>query len=199
MTTEHMLQDSYNLAATRAMACRADITLLAKVLDLLPEDATIVQLGAGSGTMSLAVFAVRPGGFMLTVDNNQQNLNWEAQALANSTGDLSILKHATICNDSQKAGKNYRAVNIDLLIVDASHTYEGVKGDLVAWMPNMKKDGLIFVHDYDGTTAPRQYVGVKKACDEVLGKRTKFKQGWSGVFNARFSKAFAESLNRERG
>ena len=196
MTTERMLFDAYALANSRQMACKDDIALLAAVMSDLPEAPNIVQLGAGSGTMSLAIYGVRADAFLLTVDRDQVNLDWEALALSNSTGDSSILKHAVICNDSRKAGDNYRAVNIDLLIVDANHDYDNVKADLIAWMLNMKKEGLIFVHDYDGTKAPRQYPGVKEACDEVLGKRPKLKQGWSGVFNARFVKAFADSLNQ---
>lgn len=195
MTTDNMLADAYDLAATRRMACADDIALLATVMDTLPDVPTVVMLGAGSGTMSLAVYAIRPECFMVTVDVDQQSLNWEAQALANSTGDPSILEHVQLHTSSNRAGENYRAVNIDLLIVDADHSYEGIKNNLMAWMPNMKKEGLIFVHDYDGTEAPRAYPGVKKACDEVLGKRPKLKRGWSGVFNARFSKAFTDSLN----
>lgn len=195
MTTENMLTDAYALAHTRRMACRDDIALLVTVMDTLPDVSTVVQLGAGSGTMSLVVYARRPQCFMLTVDVDQQSLNWEAQALANSTGDPTILEHAQLHIASKRAGENYRAINIDLLIVDADHSYEGVKADLVAWMQNMKKEGLIFVHDYDGTTAPAQYPGVKEACDEVLGKRFKYKRGWSAVFNARYTKAFADSLN----
>ena len=196
MTTEKMLSDAYALAHTRRMACADDIALLATVMDTLPDLPTVVQLGAGSGTMSLAVYAIRPQCFMLTIDIDQQNLNWEAQALANSTGDATILEHAQLHTPSKKAGENYRAVNIDLLIIDADHSYEGVKNDLVAWMPNMKKDSLIYVHDYDGTKAPESYPGVKEACDEVLGKRPKFKRGWSALFNARFTKAFADQFNK---
>lgn len=196
MTTENMLRDAYALAHTRRMACADDIALLATVMDTLPDIATVVQLGAGSGTMSLAVYAIRPQCFMLTVDTDQQSLNYEAQALANSTGDPTILEHAQLHITSKRAGENYRAVNIDLLIVDADHSHEGVKNDLIAWMPNMKRDSLIYVHDYDGTKAPESYPGVKEACDEVLGKRPKFKRGWSAVFNARYTKAFADSLNQ---
>ncbi len=195
MTTENMLDDAYALAESRRMACANDIALLATVMDTLPDVPTVVQLGAASGTMSLAVYAIRPECFMLTVDNDQQNLNWEAKALEKSTGDPTILEHAQLYSASKRAGENYRAVNIDLLIVDTDHSYEGVKGNLIAWMPNMKQTGLLFVHDYDGTTAPRQYPGVKEACDEVLGKRTRYKRGWSAVFNARFTKVFADSLN----
>lgn len=195
MTTKNMLDDAYALAASRGMACADDIALLATVMDTLTDVPTVVQLGAGSGTMSLAVYAIRPQCFMLTIDVDQENLNWEAKALANSTGHYSILEHAQLHTTSKRAGENYRAVNIDLLIVDADHSYQGVKDDLIAWMPNMKKDSLIYVHDYDGTKAPESYLGVKKACDEVLGKRPKLKRGWSAVFNARFSKAFADTLD----
>lgn len=195
MTTENMLADAYALAASRGMACEDDIALLSTVMDTLPEVPTVVQLGAASGTMSLAIYGIRPQAFLLTVDKDQSNLNWESMALENSTTDPTILEHAQLHTQPRYAGKNYRAINIDLLILDHDHTEAGMRNNVIAWMPNMKKEGLIFVHDYDGTTAPQQYPGVRKACDEMFGKKPKFKRGWSGVFPARYRKAFADQIN----
>lgn len=196
MTTETMLNDAYALARSRRMASEEDIALLATVMNTFGPKPTVVQLGAGSGTMSLAIFGVRPEALLVTVDNNSENLHWANQALTNSTGNYSILNHLAIHKDSQRAGREYMVRDVDLLIIDADHSYEGVKGDIVAWMPVMVEGGLIFVHDYDGSEAPEQYPGVKEACDEVLGRRYRYKRGWSAVFNARYVKAFADQLNK---
>lgn len=48
----------------------------------------------------------------------------------------------------------------DMLFIDASHEYEDVKKDILAWRPFVKK--LICGHDYD-------YPDVKRAVNEVIG------------------------------
>lgn len=51
----------------------------------------------------------------------------------------------------------------DLIFIDADHSYEAVKADITAWLPKVKKGGVIAGHDY-----PRS--AVKKAVHEVLGE-----------------------------
>lgn len=51
---------------------------------------------------------------------------------------------------------------IDLLYVDADHSYDGVLADLTAWVPHVKSGGVIVGDDYDSDLYP----GVKRAWDE---------------------------------
>jgi len=53
---------------------------------------------------------------------------------------------------------------IEVLHIDADHSYEAVKEDLERWSPLVVKDGLIFLHDYGNKGFP----GVRKAVDEWL-------------------------------
>lgn len=53
---------------------------------------------------------------------------------------------------------------IDLLIIDASHTYEDCKADLAAWSPHVEEHGTIMVHDYG------KFPGVTRAVDELGAK-----------------------------
>lgn len=41
---------------------------------------------------------------------------------------------------------------ISLLFIDGDHTYQGCHADIIAWLPHMKKDGIIFFHDHDETS-----------------------------------------------
>ena len=50
---------------------------------------------------------------------------------------------------------------LDFIFVDADHSYESVKADLLAWMPKVKKGGWIIGHDIN-------WPSVKKAADELL-------------------------------
>ncbi|NLI80861.1 MAG: class I SAM-dependent methyltransferase [Deltaproteobacteria bacterium] len=37
---------------------------------------------------------------------------------------------------------------IQLLFLDGDHSYEGCRNDVVAWLPHLKKGGLLVMHDY---------------------------------------------------
>jgi len=38
----------------------------------------------------------------------------------------------------------------DVVLIDTSHTYEQTKGELERFVPMLRKDGLLFMHDTDG-------------------------------------------------
>jgi predicted O-methyltransferase YrrM len=54
---------------------------------------------------------------------------------------------------------------VRLLFVDGSHTYEGVRGDIEAWLPRVIPGGVIVFDDYFGT---KPTWGVRRAVDELL-------------------------------
>ena len=58
----------------------------------------------------------------------------------------------------------------DFIYLDADHSYEGVKNDLLHWFPKLKKTGILSGHDYlDGTIDAGNF-GVKSAVDEFCKK-----------------------------
>jgi predicted O-methyltransferase YrrM len=56
---------------------------------------------------------------------------------------------------------------IDLLFIDADHTYEAVSADWRNWSPFMRKGGIIAFHDYYVKTEGG-HVGVRKFVDESI-------------------------------
>lgn len=54
--------------------------------------------------------------------------------------------------------------SIDVLFVDAGHTYEECLADIKAWAPHVAKGGVICGHDYNSA-----FPGVKKAVHEIFG------------------------------
>lgn len=56
--------------------------------------------------------------------------------------------------------------SLDGAFIDAEHTYESVKADIMAWLPKIKTGGILAGHDYFWNTGE---LVVKKAVDEVLG------------------------------
>lgn len=64
---------------------------------------------------------------------------------------------------SHEAANYFEDGSVDVLFVDAGHSYEAVKKDIEAWLPKMKPNGIIVGHDYNS------WVGVKKAVNEKFG------------------------------
>lgn len=53
---------------------------------------------------------------------------------------------------------------IDVLFIDGTHLYNGVKEDCEDYLPKMKKGGIVIFHDYEGAQT-----GVRQAVDECEG------------------------------
>ena len=65
---------------------------------------------------------------------------------------------------SHQAADNFNNKDVDVIFIDAGHSYEAVKKDIEAWLPKMKPNGIIAGHDYNS------WSGVKKAVDEKFGQ-----------------------------
>jgi SAM-dependent methyltransferase len=68
--------------------------------------------------------------------------------------------------DSQNAA-NMAWEPFDLIFIDAEHTYEAVKADILAWWKHLRDDGVMIGHDYFTT----QYPGVNQAVEELFGDK----------------------------
>ena len=181
---QRMIDEAFRLASSRQMCCHDDLKLLIKILQDHDEPLRVVQLGAGSGTMALAILGARNDLKLWTVDNDEENLDWERLALLNAGFDAQRdakdghPRYETILSDSTQCGREWVGT-IDLVVIDTDHSYRGVRHDLRAWGDKAR---LVFCHDYDGTTAPRRYPGVKRACDEYFDNAPILEAGWSAVF-----------------
>lgn len=85
--------------------------------------------------------------------------------------------------------------SLDLIYLDAGHSYKSVKEDLVHWIPKIRNNGYIAGHDYFDETSESykkngviHWPGVARAVDEIVGK-PKFRFGDS---------SWAQQLNRTR-
>lgn len=57
-----------------------------------------------------------------------------------------------------------RGRQFDMIFLDAMHTYEDVKADILRWMPHLREGGIMAFHDYGHGDFP----GVKQAVDELI-------------------------------
>jgi hypothetical protein len=68
-----------------------------------------------------------------------------------------------ICGASHTASVKVPDNSLDLVFIDAQHTYENVKEDIHDWAPKLKDNGIMGGHDlYDAA-----FPGVRKAVEET--------------------------------
>ena len=72
-------------------------------------------------------------------------------------------RRIVIKSDSAKAADQVKDNSLDLVFIDADHSYEGVKKDIQAWLPKVKDNGWIGGHDYTRR-------GVEKAVSEFFNE-----------------------------
>ena len=72
-----------------------------------------------------------------------------------------------IRNFTALAASDFEDDSLDFVFIDADHTYEGVKKDIDAWYPKVKKGGLVSGHDID-------WPDVKRAVDENFSNKFLF-------------------------
>ncbi len=201
---ETMRAAAFDLSDSRKMCCHADLELIDSALNMMhghvSDGMAVVQLGAGSGTMALMVMSNIHTKMLVTIDHEQQALNWEEQVLKNCgwTGNASEngspgmpYYHAKFADSTYPDFREeFSLYYPDLIIIDADHSYEGVRDDLRFWHPLAHPKATFFLHDYrSGVIKQRSeeidtesYPGVKQAADEFFGRDADMEQGWSGVF-----------------
>jgi len=69
---------------------------------------------------------------------------------------------------SLEAAKIFWPEFFDMVYIDANHGYQFVVNDIKAWLPLIKKGGIIAGHDYD-PTHPRAKSEVKEAVNDFFG------------------------------
>jgi predicted O-methyltransferase YrrM len=149
--------------------------LLMYIADKLKQNAVVVNVGAGVGTSSLAIIEQRPdlAKTFYTVDirdddNPFGGLLNERNAFHNAKMDN--LLPAQIKGDSSTVGMQWDKGEIDLLIIDAEHLYDGVVKDINAWTPHLAVDGFLAFHDYERDKWP----DVKTAVDEFVSTNPEY-------------------------
>lgn len=65
---------------------------------------------------------------------------------------------------SMQAAKVLQDMRYSLIFIDADHSYQSVKDDILAWRPLLAENGVFCGHDYDHPQCP----DVKKAVDELI-------------------------------
>ena len=139
----------------------------------------IVDFGTGWGKSAIALALSNPTAKVMTCDIGDihvRNRAHYADWVVNNHEDYvrvvkNYLKEKGVSDRVdfrlQSSLKTPWQRDIDVLNIDSDHTYEGTKAEILRWIPFVKKNGLIFFHDYEHPNAP----GVKQAIDELIPKK----------------------------
>lgn len=146
---------------------KAERLLLYKLALLLPNHCNIVEIGSylGGSSVFLGSGAKEKKGILYCVDT------WRNEGMSEGPRDTydEFIHNITPYRkwiiplrgwSTEKAKKFDK--KIDLLFIDGDHTYEAVKGDVEAWLPKLKNNGIVIFHDY--SWAP----GVQRTIREMI-------------------------------
>lgn len=93
-------------------------------------------------------------------------------ALSLRTTDYAAERRIVMHMDSEDASMSVKDGALDFVFIDADHSYDGVKKDILAWGPKIKRGGLLSGHDYDNPNE-RNGKEVKRAVDDAVSNN-----GW---------------------
>lgn len=134
----------------------------------------IVELGTSRGFAAMIMSL--GGAEVYTIDNYKEfedeyvsNLldKEDSERVRNTVAKyLSLFGKITqIYGDTVEVAKiHFEEKSVDMLYIDAKHTYEAVKNDFFAWFPKVKEGGLILFHDCSNI-----HLGVQEFVDGITG------------------------------
>jgi len=139
------------------------------VAKLLPAKPLLVEVGSYAGCAA-EVFA-QYAGTLWCVDSYNLGLDMSLVPLHLQVAERAFDKIATtypnivkVRKDSIAAAADFEDGSLDLVYIDACHTYAAVRTDIQAWLPKVKPGGVIGGHDYGHPAFP----GVRQAVQEVF-------------------------------
>lgn len=157
---------------------------------LPPRGGLIVEVGVLIGALSTEILRKRSDAVLHMVDNWRPMAEQPASYIA--TGDDHALHDAQRVEshyrqasrvarrfpgraiirrgDSVEIAEDFTPGEIDLVFLDADHSFEGVTADLAAWEIRVKAGGWIGGHDYRNPD-PRFRFGVTEAVDAWAERR----------------------------
>jgi len=156
------MRTAYELADWQGYLTRAEIDLLKELACQLPSNPVIVNLGAGAGTSTFAFLEARPDAVVFSVDillTESETTTNEHLRLKEAPVEIAA-RCIKVWGDSKQVGVAW-PFPVDLVFIDGDHSYEGCKGDILAWHETTR---WMAFHDYGSPHWP----GVAVAVDESM-------------------------------
>jgi hypothetical protein len=161
--------------------------LYARMVERFPSQSKFVEVGSWKGR-SAACMCVE-------IANSEKKIDfycvdtWEGSVEHQGYDDLEKLYDIFLRNmkpvekyyfplkiPSLDAVHKFEDKSLDFVFLDGSHEYEDVVQDIIAWMPKIKKGGILAGHDYYPNNP--EWFGVNKAVDEIFTDFEKSEDCW---------------------
>jgi predicted O-methyltransferase YrrM len=132
-----------------------ELFLIQALVQSLPEQAVVVNIGAGVGTGSLAMVEMKPSLQAFTVDISAGGPFGGLENEVNAFRDAGFPERTPIqiLGDSQVVWKGWPDIShgkkIDLLFIDGDHSETGLQKDIDGWLQYIKPGGYVLYHDYN--------------------------------------------------
>lgn len=157
------------------------------IIKRLPPHAKVAEVGVLLGVLSEYLLRRRSDIDLLMIDNWQtadkqpESYRATGDVHANHTDARRVADHRRqaeararlfpgrariMAMSSIAAAEQVKDGSLDLVFLDADHSYEGVKTDLSAWVTKVKAGGWIGGHDFGNTDPAYDFSGVDRAVQE---------------------------------
>ena len=156
------------------------------IADRLKDGQTFCEVGVFRGANAGSVHFLRPNSPMILVDGWGEHEDtytagndphggkpkaWHELNYAAAMRNTESVKDRTVHRGrSVEQAAKVADGSVDLVFLDADHTYKQVKADIEAWLPKVRPGGWLSGHDYNHNGPWKNKWGVAKAVHEVLGK-----------------------------
>jgi len=129
---------------------------------------SFVEVGACGCQLSEIVLIEFPNVRVWSVDRHFENIKNNQGKL--TTAPIDRMKKQfgerfdAIQRHSPEVTEEFPDCSLDLVYIDAKHTYDAVRADIFAWWPKISKIGILSGHDY----GHEANAGVSRAVDEIF-------------------------------
>lgn len=140
----------------------------------------IAEIGVKTGRLTWELLQRVPNSHVTAIDSwapYEDHPEWSAQnhekhekrfdiRLSSHNGRVTKMKMT-----SAEASEQIEDASLDLVFIDADHSYEAVKRDIELWLPKVKPGGILAGHDFDNTEKyGDRFKGVDRAVKERFGE-----------------------------
>lgn len=145
-----------------------EVDALKKTILTLGDNSVCINIGAGVGTSGMVFMECKNVGNLYTIDITREASPFGGLGNENITfkeaGYANDPRHHQICGDSTEVGKMWNGGLVDMVFIDGDHSYAHCSSDIMAWLPHIKDNGIICLHDYESHFWPT----VTKSVDDIL-------------------------------